>query len=107
MEQRVLNAVRQGDAYNLRITVLDGNVEITDQNITGIRIGLGKYQAYWPDGTLAYNNGAWEFPMTQEMSYDLSGTVNVQTQVKMPNGDIYSSVPATITVEPSTLKGVW
>ena len=107
MEQRVLNTIRQGDAYSLWITVLDGDTEITDQNITAIRIGVGKYQAYWPDGTLTYSDGSWGFPLTQEMTYDLTGAVNVQTQVKMPTGDVFSSSIATITVEPSLLKGAW
>ena len=55
------NSIVQGDAYVLPIVITAGNVLITDQLATAVRIKIGKYSAIWPGGKISYSNQKWFF----------------------------------------------
>lgn len=106
--EKALTTIQQGDAYYLPIVIAGENgTPLTDEDVSGVRIGIGEFSATYP-GTVEYDNGQWMFPLTQEMTYALtSGMVDFQVQVKMGNDVVYGSRVKKVTVDKSLLIGVW
>lgn len=103
--------IRQGDQYALPIILWQGETLIEDSDVEAMRIAVGPFTAYYP-GALSYSSqlGAWLFPLTEEMTYALSGKIRVQAQAQfLQNGETVciSSDNVTIDVDESELKGAW
>lgn len=101
-------SIVQGDAYVLPIVITAGNVLITDQIATAVRIKVGKYSAIWPGGKISYSAGKWLFPLTQEQTQNLSpGKDEYQVQVQFSGGETIGTKPAPIGVIKSVLRGTF
>ena len=101
-------SIVQGDAYVLPIVITAGNVLITDQIATAVRIKVGKYSAIWPGGKISYSNQKWLFPLTQEQTQDFSsGKEEYQVQVQFQNGETVGTKPQNIFIQKSVLRGTF
>lgn len=102
------NGIVQGDAYVLPFVITSGNVLITDQIATAVRIKIGKYSAIWPGGKISYSNQKWFFPLTQEQTMELfSGQNEYQVQVQFQNGETVGTKPQNIFIQKSVLRGTF
>lgn len=102
------NGIVQGDAYVLPFVITSGNVLITDQLATAVRIKIGKYSAIWPGGKISYSNQKWFFPLTQEQTMELfSGQNEYQVQVQFQNGETVGTKPQNIFIQKSVLRGTF
>ena len=90
------------------IVITAGNVLITDQIATAVRIKVGKYSAIWPGGKISYSNQKWLFPLTQEQTQDFSsGKEEYQVQVQFQNGETVGTKPQNIFIQKSVLRGTF
>ena len=97
-----------GEQYPIGFVLKQGTTVYTPDNIQQVRAKLGKFSASYPDGNLVYRNGVWQFPLTQEMSYQLkNGKADFQVQGKTSGGNIFSTKIAQIAVDPTIFGGVW
>lgn len=89
-----------GDAYPIRISLLMGGQAVTDEGISRVRIGLGQYIAEWPNGALAYSEGLWAYPLTQEISTSIPlGKTQFMAQVSTDGTNYYPSAPIEVLVK--------
>lgn len=79
---QVKNQVMQGDTCPIPIFVtIDGEVA-TPENIDAIKIGVGPFVDWWPNGGISSQKGIWLFPLTAERSARLPAGRNfVQARV--------------------------
>lgn len=97
-----------GEQYPISFVLRQGTIVYTPENIAEVRAKIGKFSAAYPDGDLIYANDAWQFPMKQEMTYQLkSGTADFQVQGKTAGGNIFSTKITKITVGPTIFGGAW
>jgi hypothetical protein len=98
----------QGEQYPMPFILTLKGVTYTPENVTELRAKLGGFSAFYPNGDLVYRNGAWQFPLTQEMSYQLkSGLADFQVQGKTSGGNILSTDITKVTVNPTIFGGAW
>ena len=104
--------IQQGDQYTLPLVLLQGTTLIDSSDVVALRAIVGGYSAYYPNSTLTYDaqNGQWLFPLTQEMTYAMSGDVEVQAQATFTDGTqtvCIGTAPIKIKVKHSPLEGAW
>lgn len=97
-----------GEQYPIPFVLRHNNIVYTPDNISAVRIKIGKFSASYPDGNLEYRNNAWQFPLTQEMSYQFKpGEVSFQVQGKDAHGNVISSDTGSIVIGPTMFGGAW
>ncbi len=100
--------IYQGDQNLLPIKIKKGDTVISADMVDKVRIGVGQFTDKYPDGDIAYDNGYWLFPLTEEKTYQLlAGKSKIQAQVNFPGNVIISSVVYDGNIGQSLLKGVW
>lgn len=104
--------IRQGDQYMLPLVLWQGDTLIEGQDVEAMRVAIGDYTAYYPNGDLTYSpdDGAWLFPLTEEMTYAMQGEVSIQAQATFANGSdtvCISTQNVRVKIGDSTLQGEW
>ena len=89
----VKGKITQGDTYPIPVYVtVDGSIA-TPENISGLKLRIGKFTAWWPNGKLENENGVWLFPLTAEQSKRLDPGYNeVQARVSVGKYDVGTAV---------------
>jgi hypothetical protein len=102
-----LFTIAQGEQYAVEIVLENGGVEITPYNSDDVKIKLGDYEKKYSAGELTYQNNAWNFPITQEMSLSWgSGKIDLQGQYKSSN-NIYNTEIYKVQVDTSIIDDTW
>lgn len=102
-------AIHQGDQYPLPVRIMQGSSPLTPSDVTDLRIKVGSYMKSLADEQLTYDaeRGMWLFPLTEEMTRKLVGSVvPVQVGVKLGSEIIYSDV-LTTRIAYSEIKEAW
>lgn len=100
-------AIVRGDEYLIPIVINQGDKVVTDDMVTGVRIGFGSAVCTYPEGNLTYKDGVWFFPLTQELSYKFkSEPTPFQVQVRT-GSKIFTSTLESVDVGDCIFKGVW
>lgn len=62
----------QGDGYSLPIEIhrADGTV-VTDADVTDVEVSLGSVRKTLQQGEVAFSDGKWLFPVTQQETFSL------------------------------------
>lgn len=72
----------QGDAYPLPVYITIDGAIATPENVSGVKIRVGPFSDYWPQGGVTNEKGVWLFPLTAEKSARLPAGYNqVQARV--------------------------
>ena len=86
--------MQQLDQYKIPIQVIMGESVITPDDVSDLVIKLGNNQLSYSNNEITYNasDGAWEFPLTAEMSKNMAGNTLLQVAVIQDDEQILSAV---------------
>lgn len=99
----------QGDQYRLPINIcLSDGSTVTPESIAELEIYIGNLRKTFSDGSVTFNGETSEFYvyLTQEETFALRGTTNVQIRIKFINGDVIGVDAGDFNVDPARSKEV-
>lgn len=98
----------QGDSYGIPVEIKRGDgAAVTNADILDVEVVIGSLRKTYRNGDIAYTNGKWIFPLTQEESFSFpSGEVKAQVRVKWRNGEVVGCSLGRVTVNYSRSKEV-
>jgi len=100
-------AVARGEQYAVEIVIYNGDTAITPLNVDDIKINLGSYVLQYSKGEISYENGRWQYPITQEMSLEWdNGIIDLQGQYKVGD-NIYNTEIYKVKVDTTTIEDIW
>lgn len=80
----------QGDAYNIDISITNNGEALEINDIETVEISLLYLQKKYP-GEVEYKDGKFRFPLTQQETFKLPKTCQMQVRVKFTSGDVIGS----------------
>lgn len=98
----------QGDSYNFGILIRNnaGN-PVTPEDVKDVEITIGQLRKTYLNTELAYSDGMWYFPVSQEESVCLRPAAQkAQVRIAWANGAVEGKPIYGIRVEESTSKEV-
>ena len=111
-----MNAViLQGDQYYIPFIVKQNGTELTDQNVSDLKIKVSDITKKFSNGDISYSSftvgtetkSAWMFPITQTQTLSWSaGVIPFQVGVKIDDV-IVNSETGTLNIDPSIIQEAW
>lgn len=100
--------IQQGDQYAIPVKIKSGDMTITPEDCTDVRIKISDSMLSYKDEEVTFNpiDQTWCFPLTEELSFGLNHLVNIQVGVKFGDDYLYSPVQ-TIEIGTSIIKDAW
>lgn len=98
----------RGDSYNIAITLTDDeNQPITPADVAEVEIALGDLKKTYTSGDVAYNDGKWLFPVSQDETLSTVAAVStLQVRVKYLLGDVVGARVGNVYIVPSSSNEV-
>ncbi len=101
--------IMQGDQYIIPITIKYNGDYIDITNVKAIQIMIGELVKYYKNdgvGEISYNNETKEFyfPLTQEETFNMSGSQDCQVRIKFENDEIRGTSIGAISLTYSKTK---
>ena len=87
----------QGDAYNIEISITNDGEPLSISDIETVEVSLLYLQKQYP-GEVAYKDGKFLFSLTQQETFKLPRTSQMQVRVKFKSGDVIGSTIQQIDV---------
>lgn len=102
--------IQQGDQYAIPITIKSGSEVITPENCSDVRVKIDNLMISYDGGAgnLSYNSTdkTWCFPLSEDISFKYSDSIQVQVAVKFDDDYVYSPVQR-IDIGRSIIKDKW
>ena len=102
--------IQQGDQYAIPISIKSGSEVITPENCSDVRVKIDDIMVSYNNGSgdLTYNaaDRSWCFPLTEDISFKFSNSIQVQVGVKFDDDYVYSPVQR-VDVSLSIIKEKW
>lgn len=98
--------IMQGDEYEIpfMLQMLDGTL-ITEELVESVVLNLGNLSRQYP-GDVQYENGKWVFPVRQQQTFSMRGTVEPQARVRFKDGSIFGGSGKDIHIQAALNKGI-
>lgn len=95
----------QGDQYGIPFTFTDDDGQlITVEDLDDVEIVLGKLNKRYSQNEIAYDEGTFIFPISQDESFSLGRFVGGQVRLKFKSGNVIGEDLGTIDVLASRSK---
>lgn len=95
----------QGDAYNIELRITSQGEALDVEQVEAVEVVLGGLRRVYPD-EVAYSDGKFLFPVTQEETFRLPPSCPMQVRVKFRGGDVIGSPSQMVNVAASLSKAV-
>lgn len=98
----------QGDGYKLGIRILNnaGN-PVTPDDVSDVEITIGYLRKTYRNAEIAYSDGLWLFPLSQEETFRFpSAAVKSQVRVMWKNGIVEGKPMYGVRIQESISKEV-
>ena len=100
-------SIMQGDAYPIRILLkTKEGVTVTPSDVSDVEITIGGIRKSYADGDVTFDDGAWIYPLTQDVSFRFVNRVRCQARVKFVGSDVIGRFIDNISVVNSDSKEV-
>lgn len=98
--------IMQGDEYEIpfMLQMLDGTL-VTEELVESVVLNLGNLSRQYP-GDVQYENGKWVFPVRQQQTFSMRGTVEPQARVRFKDGSIFGGSGKDIHIQTALNKGI-
>ena len=98
----------RGDSYEIAITLTDEeNQPIAPADVSEVEISLGDLKKTYTSGDVAYNDGKWLFPVSQDETLSTVAAVStLQVRVKYLLGDVVGAKVGNVYIVPSSSNEV-
>lgn len=95
----------RGDAYNIEIEIRNGDAALTADDVELVEITIHDLVKTYP-GKVAFSDGKFLFPISQEETFRLPYNCLAQIRVKFPGGDVIGSEIQQIDVRNALSRAV-